>query len=184
METVHSPKPLVFDFMHFDKKEIDWRYITADHLGNIAHKDNAPHSTTINWVGIVPLEIARESPTQAIISFINYHQRLTTDKAYTRGADGAPGNCLPISYNLNGIASHLRFDAKYLNLLLEEKVDRHGVHSVSLLWNTLENKPYAFYSDELWHTQSEDMITYYTKIDPNTVDRKALLSNHRYNWMK
>ena len=165
-------------FMHTNQKEIDWRYNSCEKLSH------ATPRSTIHWIGIVPLEIARECPKESIISFINTQQRLTTDKALTREFDGKPRTMLPISYNLECIKDQLRFSAKYLNLLLEETVDQNGVHSVSILFNKETGKAYGFYSDELWIDQDSGMIAHYTTVDPDNIELKTIKSNDRYNWQK
>src|SRR3989338_1539967 len=195
METTTAKKtevktPVIVNFLRTDQKHYDWRYKTYKKLYD-NYEVSQKRSETIYWLGILDLLPVIQGKTDYPVQFTTGNLwRSKNDTETLRDVDGCELSCNhSIFYHFSPEIMNALFNARnkgclFFHILLEEKVDYTGLHSISLLYNP--DKPeYGFPTKNPWfELPAKEFMEFSHTVIPEKTKRVQLVGNHPYNWMK
>jgi len=181
-----------FEFINKGKRP-DWRYENWQSLSPYRSKRDGDREKKVYWVGIVDLKHV-EKDKKSYPLLVAYSNRITADTYTGRHEDGAASDFSPtIFYNLSCVLGEMlkakRYKYRFYHLFLEEEVDYHGEHKVSVLKNTdpTPRIPIGLKSYKPWPEEKVSKWVGYANwkmSDDYEFERICILANGSYNWMK
>lgn len=191
-ETTTLTLPRVSDFLRNDQKKSDWRYETWETLST-EYSNTHETERKIYWLGTIELnQVWVDSQNiKKYIKYSNKYWEFEHDSFTLREEDGAAITNQRMVYDLREIKTKLeeakKISYKYFNVLLEEKVNYHGAHSVSLLFRkNLNGSPvYGVLSEKPWfHLSVLEITKEISKMIDGDMDKIVISSSRPYNWQK
>jgi hypothetical protein len=180
------------NFLDLPQTSHDWRFKTYRKLCSKFGSFGPYKEETVYWIGIIALkDIKSDKQGRYPISCGHaYHSFVVRDDD---GGDRDHCSEKTLFY-LDGpvmeeIKEAKKRKQKYYHLLLEETVNIHGTHSVSILY--IPEKPYGWGTKLPWYKDSVEKYLLHMNVEVkpkkdenDIVKRKQILSNESYQWMK
>lgn len=194
-------KPVILNFLQYADKTFDWRYQTYNRMRSRSVEDRGfadmagLNSRTIFWIGIFDLK--RERRALGTIHFYDpYHgEMMRADGCTGRTPDGALKNGSPTEiyqYNFSKDMDDWIFSEnggnRFLQVMLMERVDHTGLHTVSLLHKkAAEKHKYGIFTGEPWFNDGPPrrwlfLVDY--EFHPQDMTELVILSHKPYQWIK